>query len=178
LGAVNRAVLAVVAVALLAGLAAGVLYKTGYRVVDNSPVHSTLGTFPGSIQAGDLLFTFEGSWLTDSVRANRSGILIPVRAASSGDVLFIVNLTLSNVGSNSSFFDPFNLTVSIFAQGREYEGMYYTSDWFSLLGFLEPQQVERGYILFEIPEGTNPSELALFRVHAEGRESVGALALS
>lgn len=174
----NKAVLAIAAAALLAGLAAGVLYKMGSREVSTASIPSTLGAFPGSIQAGDLLFTFEATWLTDSVKANRSGIMIPIRAASPGEVLFIVNLTLTNVGSNTSFFDPSILTASIFAQAAQYEGMYYTPDWFSLLGFLEPSQAVKGYILFEIPGGTSPTELALYRVYAIDRtEIVGALNL-
>jgi len=116
----------------------------------------------GSYRSDNLTFTFGSQWTAQRVLALRSGLLIPVREATPGFKLFVVNMTVRNDGNQRSFFDPFAYPVQLKDQhNRLYDGMYYTANWFSLLGFINPGSTVNGQIVFDIPNDASALEMVL-----------------
>jgi len=133
------------------------------NVGETNTTCQTSGYSPtGSYRSDNLTFTFGSKWTTRRVLALRSGLMIPIREATPGFKLFIVNMTLGNNGNRRSFFDPFAFPVQLKDQrNRLYDGMYYTADWFSLLGFIDPGSTVSGQIVFNIPNDASASEMIL-----------------
>ena len=159
----STAVLVTLALGALLFLALASLASQRNIEETNTTTSQTSSYSPtGSYRSDNLTFTFGSQWTTRRVLALRSGLLIPVREATPGFKLFIVNMTLGNSGNRRSFFDPFAFPVQLKdQQNRLYDGMYYTADWFSLLGFIDPESTVNGQIVFSIPNDASASEMIL-----------------
>lgn len=100
----------------------------------------------------DFLIVLNSTKIVEKIFAKRSGIMIPIRVSSPQYKLLIINITLINIGQEEKFFDPFKYPAELRINGKNYNGHYFTNDWFSLLGFIKPNEKIVGHIVFLIPK--------------------------
>ncbi len=106
----------------------------------------------------DLLIVLNSTKIVEKIFAKRSGIMIPIRVSPPQYKLLIINITLINIGSEEKFFDPFKYPAELRINGKKYNGHYFTNDWFSLLGFIKPNEKIIGHIVFLIPKNATSIE--------------------